>query len=496
MSAWMLLPFAFGALSFFGVSIFKKIRENKNDAAPQSKDFKPEVKQSQPVSFDVTGLASLDRMLVGPGEVVAFVSGKEKARDRQIKELIGKLTPPECKNPCGEIPLSPHYNLHQFIQNEVSDLNSGIGLVSRFKLRHTPIPGTTTGTVYANTNAVATFVVHSNGNLHFTPIGSQNNSPHWGYCDNDLISLEWSAPPGKDYIVCNYEYVYRQPEEVAQPEGPIDQARWIELKKNLKHKKFSGENTNKDDFFVPENGKNVIRLLPPLNGPFHISRRQHYGQFGSGNATQCGKREENKKWAGNCPICDYYNRLWKDSDESRQRGDLSTEQQLTTKARQLKPVERHYYNVLVNGEVKLFSAGKTVHDQFVRLICGDDQTESFGDISNPVTGRNVTLIKEMRGPFPEYKIIPHRDETPLGTEAEVKSIMEKTYNLEEVAKKWERSPVEMHIALQKMCGNDYVAYHTWKSRNELLRETRRTVKTVESEEEEEEEDFLKALAKM
>src|SRR5690606_22645348 len=159
-----------------------------------------------------------------------------------------------------------------------------------------------------------------------------------------------------------------QPEEV-KPEGPIDQDRWAELKKSLKHKIFSEETTNKDDFFVPKDGKNVIRLLPPLNGPFHVSRRQHYGQIGGGDTVQCSKRENQKKWVGECPICDYYNRLWNDSSESRQRGDLSTEQQLINKARQLKPVERHYYNVLVNGEVKLFSAGKTIHDQFVRFIC-------------------------------------------------------------------------------------------------------------------------------
>lgn len=482
MSAWMFLPFAFGVISFIGVSIFKKIRENKNAALPtkDAKDFTPEVKeqgwkytvaqrsQLPPVSFDTTGLAALDRIMkveggVKPGEIYSFVGGK-------AEKLSGK-------NPCAEIPLSPHYASHQFVQNEVSDANSGHGLVSKFKLRHAPAPGTTTGTVYVNTNAVATFVVHSNGNLHFTPIGSSQKCPIWGHCDNDSISLEWSTPPGKDYIVCSYEYVYAQ-SEVFKPEEPIDQYRWTELKKSLKHKIFSEETTNKEDFFVPKDGKNVIRLLPPLNGPFHVSRRQHYGQIGGGHTVQCGKRESQKKWVGECPICDYYNRLWNDSSESRQRGDLSTEQQLINKARQLKPVERHYYNVLVNGEVKLFSAGKTIHDQFVKFICGDDETEAFGDISNPATGRNVTLIKEMKGPYPEYKVIPHRDETPIGTEAEVKSIMEQTYNLEEVAKKWEKSPAEMHIALQKMCGNDYVAYHTWKNRNGKK----------------EDEDFLEALA--
>jgi hypothetical protein len=138
----------------------------------------------------------------------------------------------------------------------------------------------------------------------------------------------------------------------------------------------------------------------------------------------------------------------------------------------MKPVERHYYNVLVNGQAKMFSAGKGVHDQLVALICGDDQTAAFGDISNPVSGRALTLIKEMRGgggmAFPEYKIIPHREATPVGTEPEVKSIMEKTYNLETVAKKWEKSPEELYVALQKMLGNDYVAYQTWKNRNDSV----------------------------
>jgi len=476
MSAWMLLPFAFGALSFIGVSVFKKIRQSKtaNPTIPYGVSVEnPEGSWKYTVAQrsqlpPVTGIPAIDKAIAADGglkagEVYSFVGGKMPnvtfdlaglaALDKILQAKASSLA--SCRNPCCEIPLDL-WQGDQFVQNETSYVSSGSGNVSKFNLQHKPIPGTATGTVYVRNQiqtqnvAVATFVAHANGNLHFTPIGTPNNSPHWGHYENGEFQLEWPSFPGNNYIVCSYEYSPVPIEERWKAPSddephvpvcpPINAARWAEIKKATQHKEFS--ETGKDDFFIPQDGKNVIRLLPPLNGPFHVSRRQHYCSPQSGGHTiQCTKRRDGKNWVGECPICEYYNKLWNDSSESRSRGDLGTEQQLIQKARQLKPVERHYYNVLVNGEVKMFSAGKAVHDQFVTLICGDDQTEAFGDISNPATGRNVTLIKEMKGPFPDYKIIPHRDPTPMGTEPEVKSIMEKTYNLETVAKKWEKLDV-------------------------------------------------------
>lgn len=503
MSVWMFLPFAIGVLSFVGVSVFKKIRQSKTaNVIPYGVSVLNKIRANTAIPEPETGIPAIDKaiadgdfVLSGPTlkDVVGIVGGKMPHGVAALDKM---------KNPCGEIPLDL-WKGNQFFQ-EASYLSDGVGNVSKFKLQHKPIPGTTTGHVYVpgrGTNpssnvpvvtfVVASFVVDSNGNVHFTPIGNPINCPHWGRCENGELLLEWPSFPGNNYIVCSYEYVPDfDLERLKSIRPPIDHARWAEILKHTKHKEFV--ETGSDDFFMPENGENIIRLLPPLNGSFHVCRRQHYINAG---AVQCAKRKEGTNWVGECPICACYNKLWHEVDQARSRGNVgfgsgSSQNLLLEKARQLKSVERYYYNVLVNGKVKIFSAGKHLHDQIVALICGDDQTEGLGDIADPVTGRKITLIKEMKGcdksSFPDYKIIPHRETTPLGTESEVRSIMEKTYNLEAVAKRWDKSPEELNVALQKMLGNDYVAYQTWKNRNEM--------KAVENEEDEE--DFLKALAKM
>lgn len=517
MSAWMFLPFAFGVFSFVSISVFKKIRHRSDfsiSLIPDvDKDFTPEVKECLKQSWTLnhpaikiddyadpklTGLPVIDKNIAegklsaGMNNFIGHSQSSEKYRSLQekaIKENRCVVTATQQKgynNPVfGEITLPfsflPFSSSIKHVSNEHSNVACGDN-VSKFKLKNKPIDTTIVGTVYQAIRgqgniAIATFCVKEAGVLQFRQIGNvQPNDIQWGHYDDGVITLEWNKsttmPMCNNYIVASYSYRgidqwQAAPNDDAEPHGfihpPIDSARWSDLVESnaCKHKEFTGE-TKPEDFFIPKSGPNIIRLLPPLkDGKFHVCRQQHYWD---GQSVQCGKIKDGNRFVGECPICERYHKLWKEN------GSLSGDD------RKLKPTERHYYNVLVDGEVKMLSVGKMVHAEIVKIIIGDDEKRkpSLGDITNPATGRDITLIKTMRGvgsmQFPEYKVVP-KESKPVGTEREVKSIMDKTYDLEAVAKKWEKTPEELNVALQKILGNNFAAYNNWKSRNNEIDKT-------------------------
>lgn len=501
MSAWMFLPFAFGVISFVSVSVFKKIRHRSDlsiSLIPDvDKDFTPEVKEHLKQSWTLnhpaieidyaepklTGLPVIDKNIAegklsaGMNNFIGQSNENRLLREKAIKEyrcLVTATQQKEYNNPVfGEITLSSV----KYVSNERSNVICGDN-VSKFKLKKKPVSTTIIGTVYEGNIAIATFCVKDYGVLQFKKVEILQYDSilrarridgfmklQWGHYDDGVITLEWdrstTMPMGNNYIVTSYSYQ----DDDAEPHGfihpPIDSARWSDLVESnaCKHKEFTGE-TKPEDFFIPKCGPNIIRLLPPLKDEkFHVCRQQHYWD---GQGIQCGKIKDGNRFVGECPICERYHKLWKEN------GSLSSDD------RKLKPVERHYYNVLVDGEVKMLSVGKMVHAEIVKIICGDEDKPPLGDITNPATGRDITLIKTMRGvgsmQFPEYKVVP-KESKPVGTEREVKSIMDKTYDLEAVAKKWEKTTEELNVALQKILGNNFVAYNNWKSRNNEIDKT-------------------------
>ena len=99
---------------------------------------------------------------------------------------------------------------HQFVQNETSSTDLGVGLVSTYApLEHTPIlAGTLTGTVYDGGTASETFTVNSSGTFTFTDVGTPSVQMVSGSVDlaTGEVSLTWASAPGSNYIIVSYEY--------------------------------------------------------------------------------------------------------------------------------------------------------------------------------------------------------------------------------------------------------------------------------------------------
>ena len=159
--------------------------------------------------------------------------------------------------------------------------------------------------------------------------------------------------------------------------------------------------------------------------------------------------DKGKQWRGDCIICKYYSDLWQKSE-----GMSGKEQEnMQNKARELKPVERYYYNVIVRSETdyktkstqtnvgpKIYSCGKQVHAKIVRAILGDEAAgeKELGDITHPTTGRDFRLVKKVvksgNKEYPNYDFSKFEDQSPAGTPEELENWLNNLNDLSSLRK--------------------------------------------------------------
>lgn len=196
------------------------------------------------------------------------------------------------------------------------------------------------------------------------------------------------------------------------------------------------------DKFVPmpevkpgQTGVVAVRILPPVKGGklFQYTRLHLI----NGRKVHCPKPLVNGKWDKNtpCPICDYYNALWRNSDKLEERGRKAEAEKLQNEARSIKPIERYYYNAIVRKLVsekgeelnvgpRILSVGKVLHKMIVRAIVGDETEAALGDITHPKNGYDFIIKKELRGTgdnaYPNYdRSAFARESSPLGSPEDI-----------------------------------------------------------------------------
>lgn len=208
----------------------------------------------------------------------------------------------------------------------------------------------------------------------------------------------------------------------------------------------SGQGTGEGNSFL------TIRLLPRRKGqPLFCAVKYHMLKDSNGNKRvffspkELVKDEKGRpKWVGENTIIDKYLRdLWAKSEKA---GDKER-QELQAQYRELKGIERYYYNALVRqekdpktGEVvknvgpKIFSCGKTIHAMIVRAIVGDKAAgeEPLGDVTNPKTGRDFRVVKKMSGEYPNYDLSKFLEPSPLGDPEEINGWLDNLHDLQAI----------------------------------------------------------------
>jgi hypothetical protein len=233
-----------------------------------------------------------------------------------------------------------------------------------------------------------------------------------------------------------------------------------------------GEGGNWLDMFVPmpevksgQTGSVTLRILPPVKGGklfqftrLHLINERKY---------HCPKPLVNGKWDKNtpCPICDYYNALWREIDKLEDKGMKDAAEELKREARSIKPIERYYYNAIVreirsekgvekNVGPRILSVGKILHKMIVRAIVGDENEKALGDVTNVKTGYDFVIRKELRGTgkdaFPNYDRSSFaRESSPLGTPEEIAKWQATLHDLTKLRTLKDVSELETQLAIHR-----------------------------------------------
>jgi len=187
-----------------------------------------------------------------------------------------------------------------------------------------------------------------------------------------------------------------------------------------------GAQANFLDQFVPmpdvkpgQTGSVSVRILPPTRGgKLYQYNRTHRL---NGRSVHCPRPLVKGKWDWNtyCPICDYYGALWKKADKLEKDGHKIEAEKLQKEARDIKPVERYYYNAIVrqitgedgkpltNVGPRILSIGKGLHKQLIRAIFGEDNDpdSKLGNFTDLKAGYDFIIRKEVTtgDGFPKYE---------------------------------------------------------------------------------------------
>lgn len=97
---------------------------------------------------------------------------------------------------------------HQFVSQEL-ETNAGGGALLQYQLEKTPIlAGTLTGQIFDGNVLVYNFNVNQAGTFTFVPVGAPAVTVTAGQMNlvTGVITLTWSADPGPNSIVVNYDY--------------------------------------------------------------------------------------------------------------------------------------------------------------------------------------------------------------------------------------------------------------------------------------------------
>jgi len=155
-------------------------------------------------------------------------------------------------------------------------------------------------------------------------------------------------------------------------------------------------------FFKPQEGSQVIRILPDSTGDPFRDYSLHYN-IGSERSFLCPKRQEGKE----CAICNFAGQLW---DEYKKTNDKS----VLDMAKRYFAKQRFFSPIVVRGKeeegVKWWSYSKTIYDKLLRLTLDVD----YDDITDMENGTDLNLTYTSEGlQFPKIEFQPKRKPSSL-----------------------------------------------------------------------------------
>ena len=162
--------------------------------------------------------------------------------------------------------------------------------------------------------------------------------------------------------------------------------------------KNKGGGKKENLFWKPQDGDQVIRILPTKDGdPF----KEFWFYYNLDKApVLCPKRN----FGDDSPVLEFANQLWKEGTPESIK-----------MAKELFPKQRFFSPVIVRGEesqgVRIWGYSKTVYEQLLQLVLNPD----YDDITDVDTGTDLTLTygKAPGAMFPSTTLTPKRKTSPV-----------------------------------------------------------------------------------
>lgn len=216
------------------------------------------------------------------------------------------------------------------------------------------------------------------------------------------------------------------------------------MRAKLEQSKTGGKTATKTStMWKPEAGDQYVRILPTADGDPFREFHFHYN-VGKNAGIYCSKKNDN----GDCPICDFASKLWRDAVEN-------DDNNLKNEAKKLFARKRYYSPVLVRGQesegVRIWAYGKTAYETLLGYVLDPD----YGDITDPQTGTDIKMTYTLAsgpGAFPKTTLQPRRRPSIL-CDDNVGDCQELLDSVPVIDKLFERKTVE---EVQSML-NDYLS---------------------------------------
>ena len=182
-------------------------------------------------------------------------------------------------------------------------------------------------------------------------------------------------------------------------------------KMKQKLENLQGNGNKKSAFWRPQDGEQVIRIVPTADGdPF----KEYWFHYNLGNNP--GFLSPKKNFGEESPLDNYVRDLYRQGDEESIK-----------MAKSLSAKQRFFSPVLVRGEeekgVRIWGYGKMVYEQLLNLVLNPE----YGDITDVDSGTDLTLQygKPAGAQFPQTNLTPRRKSSKLAkTSGETSELLE------------------------------------------------------------------------
>ena len=207
-------------------------------------------------------------------------------------------------------------------------------------------------------------------------------------------------------------------------------------KMNAKRDALENRGNGKSAFWRPEDGEQVIRLLPTADGdPF----KEYWFHYNLGKNP--GFLSPKKNFGEDDPLNDFVRQLYNEgSDESIKM------------AKSLSARQRFFSPVLVRGEegmgVRLWGYGKTAYKELLNLVLNPE----YGDITDVNEGTDLLINygKPAGAQFPQTAITPRRKPSPLAaTEDEIAAMLDSIPGFKETFEPARKTASEIQAMLDE-----------------------------------------------